>query len=196
MDITKAHFKVTGVSPLLMHSDRASNPMSEIAKQIREISSKRKKTEEDHAEMIRLDWLAGLYLDDSSRVAVPVNNIRACFRDGAKITREGKEISRKLQIDADAVPLEYVGPKGVEALWKDGKFLDVRGVGIQGKRVQRARPIFRAWALSFEAWWVTEDLDVDTVSRIATTAGRLVGMGDYRPDKGGTFGRFTVEVTA
>ena len=50
----KVRLTLTGVEPLLMHSDRLSDPLDPHAMALREVSSKRKKTDDDHREMARL----------------------------------------------------------------------------------------------------------------------------------------------
>ena len=45
-----------GISPLLMHSDRASDPLSKEAQWLSEISAKRNKTEADAVELARREF--------------------------------------------------------------------------------------------------------------------------------------------
>lgn len=49
-------FRIAGVSPLLMHNGRLVNPADEYARKMKEVSSKRKKTDADYEEMGRLEW--------------------------------------------------------------------------------------------------------------------------------------------
>lgn len=71
--------------------------------------------------------------------------------------------------------------------------IDRQPVVIGKSRILRCRPIWNAWRVKLS-------LDVDTglvgekqVRAALELAGRRVGIGDYRPEKGGGFGRFRVE---
>ena len=51
-------FKATGVVPLLMHSNRASNPLDAYAKYMKPLQKKRNKTDQDYMEIARVEWEA------------------------------------------------------------------------------------------------------------------------------------------
>lgn len=191
MEETRVKVTIAGISPLLMHSDRGANPLSVEARALKSVSSKRKKSEEDYAEMMRIEWMASLYLDDD-RIAVPVENVRATIRDGAKLSKMGKEISRKVFLDGEFIPLDYNGAKDPIKLFDDARFRDTRSVRVGQQRVMRTRPIFRGWGLTFTAYWDRDSFDVPLFRQCLESAGRFIGLGDFRPDKGGTFGRFEV----
>lgn len=70
--------------------------------------------------------------------------------------------------------------------------IDRRPVVIQRARVTRSRPMFKKWALSFTAEIDEDELPKSVLNEILEYAGRRVGIGDFRPDKGGPFGRFIV----
>jgi hypothetical protein len=61
---------------------------------------------------------------------------------------------------------------------------------VQRQGVPRSRPLFPVWATR-----VSFDINTDYVSPAAldpimTEAGSMVGVGDYRPEHTGPFGRF------
>lgn len=59
-------------------------------------------------------------------------------------------------------------------------------------RIMRHRPRLNAWSATFDID-VSEDLiDASTVQQLLTEGGRALGVGDFRPEKGGPFGRFMV----
>lgn len=70
--------------------------------------------------------------------------------------------------------------------------IDSRPVVIQRARVMRHRARLEAWAVEFELEIDDSLLGDDSVHQILTEAGRRVGVGDFRPQKGGPFGRFIV----
>jgi hypothetical protein len=59
----------------------------------------------------------------------------------------------------------------------------------------RTRPIFNDWSATFSVCIDTEVVDLPTVKQSLEAAGRLVGIGDWRPGapKGGSYGRFLVK---
>ena len=184
--------RLTGTSPLLQHNIQLANPDNEWAKRISAVTAKRKKTEDDRAEIGRLEFLGSLYTN-SGQVVVPTTNVRKCFQEAAKVTRQGKMITRALNaIDLD-VPLIYDGPQTIEGLEADKEFYDVTLVGVGQKRVVRTRPIFRAWACSINWELITEALDYEEFCSIAEKAGIIEGLGDNRQ---GGYGRFTIEIRA
>lgn len=73
---------------------------------------------------------------------------------------------------------------------KKWDFLDRRRVMVQRNAITRTRPgIEKGWEASFNfECLLPEYLDPQFVQEIAGMAGRLIGIGDFRP----TFGRFNV----
>ena len=69
-------------------------------------------------------------------------------------------------------------------------YLDQRRVVIQRNGVNRVRPAFhKGWRATFEVQVVLpEYITRDVLGAAITNAGRLVGVGDFRP----TYGRFQV----
>ena len=73
-------------------------------------------------------------------------------------------------------------------LWKKPAFQDQRMVVVGRARVTRTRPIFHEWGLELTVSYDPEIVDREHVIEAMQTAGRFVGLGDYRPK----FGRFEV----
>ena len=84
-------FHIRGVAPLLMHNGQLANPMNKFAKAMKAVTSKRKKTDEDHIELARLEFLGGLYADDQGRAVLPGEVIEGTIVAGAKKTKKGKD---------------------------------------------------------------------------------------------------------
>ena len=70
--------------------------------------------------------------------------------------------------------------------------VDTRRAVVQKQGVQRSRPRFEGWRLDFEL--VGDEYELAIVEPILQPvleyAGRVVGIGDYRPQKTGWFGTF------
>lgn len=173
-----------------MHNARLSNPLDEIAKAMKRISSKRVKTEEDYEEMARLEHAGGLYLDPDVGPYVPGQNFERCLVDAARITKAGKKIERGVFVETDVNPLAYDGPRDRDGLWKDENFRHAASVKVGMVRVTRTRPQFRAWRVDAEGMFDPAVINLTELQEIAGTAGRMIGLGDWRP----RFGRFEARV--
>ena len=184
----------TSISPLLMHSDRASDPLSKEAQWLSEISGKRKKTEADLVELARREFHCSLYLDAAGRPTIPIDNVHSCLYAAAKRRKEGPIFSGSLAVSN--VQFDYDGPDLPDELWNaQDTFVDRRSVKVGTSRVIRTRPIFQVWSLKISA---EHDPDVANLFNIrlwAEIAGTRIGLGDYRPQRGGLFGRFEARVT-
>ena len=73
--------------------------------------------------------------------------------------------------------------------------IDRRSVVIGKARVLRCRPMWTPWQMQVPLEIDTAILTADQVSEALNLAGRIIGIGDYRPEKGGGFGRFTAEIS-
>jgi len=59
-------------------------------------------------------------------------------------------------------------------------------------RVMRHRPRFDQWRAKFDLLVDDNMLSVETAQQLLTEAGMSYGIGDFRPEKGGPFGRFRI----
>lgn len=180
-------FKIQGVTPLMPKNGQTADPLNPFAQAMKKVSGKRNKTDADHEELSRIEFLGSLYLDDAGKPCVPGENIEAMFREAARKIKKGQQAKSGIMSDGNW-PIIYKGPKTADALWKEKNFVDRRGVVIGRVRVMRTHPIFRDWALEFDLTYDDSLLDDDEVTNIMEIAGRIVGLLDYRPK----FGRFAV----
>lgn len=56
----------------------------------------------------------------------------------------------------------------------------------------RSRPIFPEWACTIEIQFVSSLLKQNQVINLLAAAGVIVGLGDWRPQKGGNYGQFKI----
>lgn len=173
---------------MMMHSDRLANPFDPLTRQIKALTGKRKKTEDDLLEIARLEWLGGLYHDDAAGIHVPGYNIFAAVYAAGKLHKLGAAIKRSVLVQQDKVPVQYNGPKSPDKLFEDRRFVDIRNVKVGGSRVTRCRPIFTDWQCEFTLLYEEGAMQRGDLDRVMADAGSMVGLGDYRP----RFGRFEV----
>lgn len=182
-------FKIEGTRPLMMHADILADPLNPLTKSHKELTSKRKKTDEDHEAIAKSEWRAGLYYDDEIGPYIPGTSIEASIIAGAKLSKLGAQIKRSIEVVEDKCRLEYTGPRTVEKLW-GARFYDARSVKVQTARLMRYRPLFRQWATAFTVAFDPESIDRNQIIKCVQDAGDYCGIGDYRPK----FGRFRAEV--
>jgi hypothetical protein len=194
MAMSKFRLTCSGREPLLMHNAQLSDPLNDIARLIKKISGKRKKTDDDHLEMSRLEHMGGLYLDGEFGPCIPGQNFERMLVDAAKKIKLGTQVKSAVVVDTNMNPLVYQGPRDADGLWKDKNFVHRTSAKVGTSRVQRTRPMFRQWEVTADCLVDTEQLNEAELEQIVDIAGRLIGLGDWRP----RFGRFTgkVEVIA
>lgn len=178
---------IRGISPLLMHNGQTADPLNKFSKQMKAITGKRKKTEEDYAEMSKIEWHAGLYVDKDGDLIIPSTLIEASIQDGAKKSKLGKAFKSAVFINDDA-KLDIGTKKKASELWGDDQYRDVRGVRVGQSRVMRTRPVFNQWKCSFVLHFDDEQVNEADVVRAMEDAGSKSGLGDFRP----RFGRFEI----
>ena len=181
-----ATYTIQGVTPLMMHSERLANPFDSLTREIKAITGKRKKTEDDMLEIARLEWLGGLYHDDVAGVHLPGYNIFAAIIGGGKIHKLGTAIKRSALVQDDKVPVQFEGPKTPAAMFKNKQFVDMRSVKVGTSKVLRCRPIFKDWRCTFTMLYEESGIQRSELDRVVRDTGTMVGVGDYRP----RFGRF------
>jgi hypothetical protein len=185
MNVTK--ISIRGLTPILMHNGRLADPINPFTLALAKLTSKKSKTLADHKAIAESEWMGGLYTDENARPCLPGEVIESCLVEGAKKQKLGKVAKAAIVVFGD-FPLEYQGPKTVEALYADGGFSKRMAVRVGQARVIRTRPMFTKWGCTFDVQWDdTMIKDEDSLIEIVHSAG-LSGIGDYRPK----FGRFEV----
>jgi hypothetical protein len=187
-----------GETPLMLKSDATVDPFNPFTMKIREITDKRgKKTESEQRALRRIEWEAGLYMDEKLGPYVPGWNVIRSLRDGAALSKKGRDVLRGV-ITSEKIRLEYEGPRTPDAMYDTGKFIDVRRVVAKGGggATMRARPKFSPWHMKVEFTFDEAMISRRDLLASLETAGKFAGLGEYRPSspKGGQFGRYTVEV--
>ena len=84
-----------------------------------------------------------------------------------------------------------VTPDAIPHIVQDWE-VDTRSVIVNRGRIMRSRPCFEKWALEFQLDIDDEEIPAEVVKDVLDHAGKRVGIGDFRPEKGGSFGRFHV----
>lgn len=171
-----AKVEITGASDILFH--RWSNEdVAEKANAAK--NSKAKKT--DNIESY-------LYRNDKGVICLPGEYLRQSIIHSAKF-RQDPRSPRKSAMDlfkAGVVSLTDLAPIGKDK----PDYEDSRRVRIGPAGITRVRPAFRAgWKATFDIQVIApEYIDPQLLLDVIANAGRLIGVGDFRP----TYGRFNV----
>jgi hypothetical protein len=206
MKINAHTFRINGLTALLMHCGQTADPLNHFARAMKSASAKRGKTDEDLATLSELEWWAGLYLShpctingtsvtphQKARLVIPAHVLDSAIREGARKLKLGKLASAGVVVEGDAA-FQHDGPTDLVALSRDPAYLARHAVKVSTSKVMRTRPIFPEWSATFSAVIDEGVIEVSQVREALVAAGRLVGIGDWRPGapRGGSFGRFEV----
>ena len=167
---------IEGASPILFHRWDDEN-VAERANAKK--NSKAKKT--DNTEKY-------LYRDETGAICLPGEYVRQAIIHAAKF-RQDPRSPRKSAMDlfkAGVVSMTDLAPLGKDA----PDYIDKRRVTIQRNGITRMRPaFFKGWRADLEFQILTpEYIDPQLFHEVMIQAGRLIGVGDFRP----TYGRFQV----
>lgn len=182
-----------GDEPLIVHNGLLADREYEWTRKLSEVTGKRKKTDEDHAEVARLEWRGSLYYDEAIGPYLPGDNVRRCLLDAARLSKEGKTIERGVLRVSRKNALAYDGPRTPEKMWADPRFQHRAIVKVGMSKVVRTRPKFVGWSATVQVDYDSAIIDGRDLRRIAEAAGQYIGIGDGRPFYGG---RFVVAVAA
>ena len=182
--IVRFEVRFKGVKPLLMANPQMANPLNHYKKEISKYTSKRNKTDEDHEEISRLQFLGHLYYDEEIGVYIPSEMIEASIVNGAKVTKNGKKIPLAVNVVEYKIPLIYKDMKTPDELFDDEDFVDVRFGVLNRSKILVTRPRFNQWEIVFNVDVDTSLLNVEEFVEAINNAGQRAGIGTYRPKYG------------
>lgn len=184
--------KIVGTSPLLMSCDKLADPLSKEKIAHNQLTNNKKKTEEDHVAIAKSAWRSALYWDEKDGLFMPTINVRAALVSGAKMLKLGQDIKRGTAFLDEKAVFEYDKKlKTKDQLWDNG-YIDRRSVVIARQRVMAYRPKFTVWSVTCQLTFDENILDPVDIQQSLDNAGRYCGIGGFRPEKGGAFGRFEI----
>ena len=173
-------FKATieGISPLLMN--RPSMLIGDISKD-------KKPARDDYDEQAKMK----LYKNPSGKLYQPSTHLQGALVEAGKhkkIVGKGKSTYSKVVGYAVQVePFEIVHQK------QSWEVFTVLAVNPSTKgRNPLSRPMLREWKISFDVIFDETEVAVSIMKELLDIAGRIVGIGDWRPAKKGPYGKFHV----
>lgn len=182
MNLVLCKFRITGIFPLLTHNPAGMQPNVNSPK------AKKIPTPEEEAR-------AGLYIDDDGNYCIPSRSFRSALLNGLK----GKKVGKTSAVSVFQAAVFNVDEYSVLIDPDTGKPLrkysiDIRRAIVQRNGVLRSRPRFEKWGCYV---YLEVDLDITTpqqVEEALNIAGQIIGVGDFRIEKRGMFGKFKAEL--
>lgn len=181
---------LTGQRPMLTHNIRLANPLDPYTQKLKEFTAKRKKTEEDLSNIMWWEARGGAYETPEGFLGLPTDNVWRALYDAATAFKMGANLKRALIPVSDVQPLFVDGEKAYVDDHLAAGNIDSRAVQVQRARTMRHRAIVNNWTTTHHFELLSDIVDPAELTNIADRAGRLVGVGDYRP----RFGTFTAEI--
>lgn len=178
-------FTIRGVSPLIQHkwSDKA---MKQIRDKQAGKKTKVRETRDPEGEAI-----AATYFTEDGSYGVPLEAIKKSIINAAH-----KDIGIEKTLVRKSLFIKSDDPGNILKMECDDPILreDQVRVGM-GSADLRYRPEFRSWSVRVNAEIDAGNLTVEDLINLTNLAGFGVGLHEWRPEKGGEFGRFEVDTT-
>lgn len=143
-------------------------------------------------------WRERIHTTDDGRVFIPPMAFKWAIAGAAQML--GKKIPGKrnatytkhfqagvLVVEGPVLPVKA---KDVEGEWL---WLDAGGRRGGGTRVKRCMPVIREWEARVDFHVLDETITKDVFEETLREAGSFVGIGRFRPQNGGYYGRFAVD---
>lgn len=183
-------FKMVGIVPLMLNNPQTVNPMNGYSKELKALTSKRTKTDEDLNEIFHIHFLASCYQDKKGQYVLPANMVFKSFESGAKEFKLGQKFQRSLFVTHDLVLKFAENGCTPEELWENHseKYVDIRPVGIQKSKVPTARMIVPEWWCEGELHFDECQMNKSEVWNALVAAGERHGVGTYRQ----CYGRYKI----
>ncbi len=190
---------IKGTEPLLQHNGAANldtrSPLNQERSEIvRRLRSDR--TASDEARLSELDCQLALWLDDNGRPTIPKAALRTMLETSAKKLKQGPRVREGLMVTA-VEAFEYDTKQYGTTRKRLGKTTQFQtAVVVNRNRLLRTRAKFDEWACTFVVECDDAQVDQRHLKSWLDIGGRRIGLGDWRPERSGTYGRFQmVQVT-
>lgn len=139
--------------------------------------------------------------DGKSTVVIPAHGLHQSIAAAAKYSKrqipgQGKATWTAKFLSGIALlddPALNIDPATVPSITISANADGVRG---SGKRVPRRFPVIREWRSTFDIIILDPIITEAVFREMVEIAGMFIGVGRFRPEKGGTNGRFRIESLA
>jgi len=197
MKLKRYKVEVTGIRPMLLRNGRTADPLDPYAQQIKKITQKKSKTDDDYRDLGELEFMSGLYWSDDIGLYMPADNLQRMFLDGAKKIKRGRDTSAAMIDEEFGAQIITDGHMDLEKLKANPRFRHRGPARIRGSTTIRVRPMVpTGWKMAFHILLDETLMNFETMEEILHICSSRIGMGDWRPGAPkvpGTFGKFIVD---
>jgi len=156
-----------------------------------------KKSKEGPRDYEERTWRERCHADKEGRIVIPPMAFKNCISEVAKYLGEkipGKNMATYTKhFDAGILAMKPVA-LAIKKADVPGEWLFVPSDGKKGggKRVMKCFPIIHEWKADVEFIILDSTITNEVFERYLREAGNFIGIGRFRPIRGGYYGRFKV----
>ena len=181
-------FEITGKEPGIMFNNPAMMSLDTKAMTV----GKKQYDKNEEAEI-------RTYRNNTGNLCVPATHIRASILEASKMFKLGRSSAKSVLNHIQIEPFDLIELKSLKNRTIKTYDTDERRVVISRAGIIRVRPVVREWKVRFsvvaDESLMTASFNNDGLNAIVSIladAGKKQGIGDYRPQKGGNFGRLEI----
>lgn len=176
INIQSVEFTLVGDSPLIVHawSEKAKRQM--LDKQMK------KATKAKDAKDPQADYEACFYYTPAGKYGFPTIGVKAAMVGACRFV-DMKMTEARGAFHIDGEMLEVTGQPRMRE--------DMVRVGM-GTADIRYRPEFPEWSIATRVKFNAAVISPEQIANLLNTAGFAIGIGEWRPEKNGSYGRFHV----
>lgn len=173
---------------------KSAAPLSQSAY----VSPDLKKPKETHADFEQRIWIEKAHIDEDGQIFIPPMAFKQSLDAAAKylsiqIPGRGKATYTKHFVSGVLCFKPVMLGLKQDAITPNEVLCNADGVRGSGKRVMRIFPEIRAWSADVEFTILDDTITEDVFLRVLEEAGKLIGVGQFRPQNGGYKGRWNIE---
>lgn len=156
-----------------------------------------KEEKEEHAKYEERTWREKGHYDADGIAFIPPMAFKGCIAQAAKFLDmkiPGKGNSKYNKHFVSGIMVTDALSLGVHRDEVKPQWLSMDGQGRKGGMgVLRAFPHFASWSGTLDVHVLDDTIPRDVFEKVIREAGNFIGIGQFRPQCGGYFGRFAVE---
>ncbi len=193
IDAETLRVPILGTAPLIVHnfSEKSRRQMLDAQQGKKKVKEIRDPRAEFEAAFYRIAS------DDGDRYGFPVTAFKAATTGAARFYDKSVTMTALRQfmfmrgVLTKADPQMLVEINGVPEMREDV----VRLGGPSRSADLRYRPMFPEWSCTLEVTYVKSSIDRNSVLSLIDAGGMGIGVGEWRPEKRGEFGTYTVDTS-
>jgi hypothetical protein len=196
IDIKKAVVKIVGDTPLIVHNFNEKTKRQMLEKQMKKAEAPREAKNPVEDFMRSLHWLTPMpeefteeafkkALDEGAKFGFPSIGLKASAVSGAyrsKLAKDKVSLNGAFHIDS-----EYIEIKGTPEIREDMVRV------ANGYPDIRYRAEFKKWEAVVEIKYNSAVFSLEQIINFLNIGGFSVGIGEWRAEKGGSYGSFHIE---